>query len=105
MRENDRNNTIQAIKAALKARGLKYSVTGGRGTAWGWITVDLMPAVFKTAAEEEIKAAYRKLAVDLKLTNNGYTSESIPAGGDYYTEYIQRAKGETPTTTGTPYWD
>lgn len=32
---NDRNNAIAQIKAAFKARGLRYSVTGGRGTSWG----------------------------------------------------------------------
>lgn len=41
----DRNEAIRRIKAALKSRsGKSWSVTGGRGTAWGWIKIDTMPA-------------------------------------------------------------
>lgn len=43
--EQGRDATIAAIKAALKRRSRKsWSVTGGRGTAWGWITIDAPPA-------------------------------------------------------------
>lgn len=36
----DRNETIARIRAALKRRsGRPWSVTGGRGTARGWITL------------------------------------------------------------------
>lgn len=36
----DRNETITAIRTALKNRsGKQWSVTGGRGTAWGWISI------------------------------------------------------------------
>ena len=36
----DRNEVIKRIKAALKRKtGKTWSVTGGRGTGWGWITV------------------------------------------------------------------
>lgn len=36
----NRDNVIRTIRAALKRRSLrKWSVTGGRGTAWGWITI------------------------------------------------------------------
>jgi hypothetical protein len=42
---NDRDEAIQRIKAALKRRsGKVWSVRGGSGTAWGWITVDAPPA-------------------------------------------------------------
>lgn len=41
----DRNETIKAIKTALqKCSGKTWSVTGGRGTAWGWLTIDAPPA-------------------------------------------------------------
>jgi hypothetical protein len=44
-RAHDRDATIQAIRKALKARsGKVWSVTGGRGTAWGWIRIDAPPA-------------------------------------------------------------
>ena len=40
----NRNETIQQIRNALKTRsGKPWSVTGGRGTAWGWITVSSPP--------------------------------------------------------------
>lgn len=40
-----RNETIKEIKSALKQRsGKAWSVTGGRGTAWGWITITAPPA-------------------------------------------------------------
>lgn len=41
----DRNEAIQRIKTALRRRsGKAWSVTGGRGTAWGWINIDAPPA-------------------------------------------------------------
>jgi len=101
---DNRNEVIAKIKAAFKARGLRYSVTGGRGTAWSWITIDLLPAVYKSLNEEERKAAYQKLATDLGK-DKGWTSESIPASSDYYREYIDRANGRTPSVIGVPYWD
>jgi hypothetical protein len=40
----DRNEAIKRIRIALKKRtGKSWSVTGGRGTAWGWITVQAPP--------------------------------------------------------------
>jgi len=36
----DRDDAIKLIREALKKRsGKSWSVTGGRGTAWGWINV------------------------------------------------------------------
>lgn len=41
----ERNEAIAAIRTALKARsGKAWSVTGGRGTAWGWITISVPPS-------------------------------------------------------------
>src|SRR5438552_17215199 len=41
----ERNATIKAIRDALKRRsGKQWSVTGGRGTAWGWIHIEAPPA-------------------------------------------------------------
>lgn len=31
--------------------------------------------------------------------------ESIPAGTDYYLEYVARAEGNPPGVYGVPYWD
>jgi hypothetical protein len=39
-----RDEAIRRIKAALKKRsGRAWSVTGGSGTAWGWITIQVPP--------------------------------------------------------------
>jgi hypothetical protein len=105
--EDNRNEVIAKIKAAFKARGLRYSVTGGRGTAWGWITIDLLPSVHKDLMHLDPvyrERAYLKLGADLGK-EKGYTSESIPASSDYYREYIDRANGRTPSVIGEPYWD
>jgi hypothetical protein len=41
----ERNEAIARIKKALKARsGKTWSVTGNKGTAWGWINIDAPPA-------------------------------------------------------------
>jgi len=43
--DKGRDAIIAAIRNALKTRsGKAWSVTGGRGTAWGWITVESPPA-------------------------------------------------------------
>jgi len=40
----DRDEAIKRIRKALtKKTGKSWSVTGGRGTAWGWITVSAPP--------------------------------------------------------------
>jgi hypothetical protein len=40
----DRNEAIKRIKTALQKRsGKQWSVTGGRGTAWGWVEIDAPP--------------------------------------------------------------
>lgn len=41
----ERNEAIIRIRRALKYRsGKTWSVTGGRGTAWGWIEIHAPPA-------------------------------------------------------------
>ena len=100
-----RNEAIAQIKAAFKARGLRYSVTGGRGTARGWITIDLLPAVKRTTSEAESRSLYYKMGKDLGIKRTCYSSESIPASSDYYQEYIDRANGRPPSVIGQQYWD
>lgn len=99
-----RDEAIMAIRNALKARSAKsWSVTGGRGTAWGWITIQSPPArrdefgCMTDADREELGAL-----LGVHVHSQG---ESIPAGTHYYREYIARAAGLTPTVLGTPYWD
>lgn len=108
--ECSRNDAIKAIRAALRKRHLRYSVTGGRGTAWGWIHIDLMPAEFKAPFSPEHSAAINaKRAVMYRAfgLNPGMESGSISvaASRDYYQEYIDRANGRAPSVIGQPYWD
>ncbi len=122
-----RDETIQIIRQALRRRsGKAWSVTGGRGTAWGWITIDAPPArrtahwVLKTGAPDlpenytevinnapgHITPADRaELAKLLGIENTHCQGVSIPASSAHYREYIARAKGETPTEIAQPYWD
>jgi hypothetical protein len=99
---NDRNDTIATIKANLKARGFSYSVTGGRGTAWGWIHIDLMPKMFKSN-EQIIKA--ERVRMNEAFGLNGASDISVPSSSAYYREYIERSAGKVPSVLGKPYWD
>ena len=124
----DRNETMSAIKRNLQRRsGKAWSVTGGRGTAWGWVTIDAPPArrtghwikregtagnpgdyddVDTGVKGGHMTAADRaELATLLGLEAVHFQGESIPAGFDYYREYVDRAEGRAPTVTGKPYWD
>jgi len=112
-----RDEAIQRIKTALKRRsGKNWSVTGGRGTAWGWIRIDAAPKDRRYEADGVTLAdhafGYPSLAQRQELgTLLGFDrpshcqGESIPSSSAYYTEYIDRAEGRTPSVTGTPYWD
>lgn len=125
---NDRDETIKAIKLALKKRsGKAWSVTGGRGTAWGWITIDCPPALrtFENRVKagslpgqeqyEEVDtgspnghcppALRAELAKLLGLDSVHHQGVSIPSSGDYYREYLQRAQGLPVTKEAKPYWD
>lgn len=109
----DRDLAIKQIRAALKRRsGTTWSVTGGRGTAWGWITIDVPPArrTFdrngNPGGHYGHPSEYVRLAELLGLTRPvHFQGESIPASGDYYREFVARAEGHTPEVRGQPYWD
>jgi hypothetical protein len=131
----NRNETIARIKAALKRRsGKNWSVTGDRGTAWGWLKIDAPPSrrnwirmpsgkmrkdhphlkeymeiplpPDSTCEFGHISPDERKELADLlKLEYVHTDGVSIPASNDYYQEYIDRAEGRTPSVIGEPYWD
>ena len=124
----DRNSTIQYIKTALRRRSHKqWSVTGGRGTAYGWITIDAPPKrqTWSFHGEGTISEG-NLIEVNDKQPGCGHIGPaereelkgllglpdpvhfqgiSIPAGNDYYQEYIDRSSGQVPSVIGTPYWD
>lgn len=126
----DRDEAIKLIRAALKRRsGKDWSVTGGRGTAWGWIQIDAPPrratwgCRLKAGAVTDRPEDYEEydtgepghsmspadraeLGALLGLDGPAHSQgESIPAGSDYRTEYVDRAEGRTPSKIGKPYWD
>ena len=103
---SDRDVAIERIRKALRQRsGKAWSVTGGRGTAWGWITITAPPARrvefgYMTDADRAELGAL--LGLDHPAHPQG---EQVAASTAYRTEYIDRAEGRTPSAIGQPYWD
>lgn len=103
--EVDRNVAIKRIRDALKKRsGKAWSVTGGTGTAWGWITISAPPRrrVNDLMTDEDREELGRLLSMDCAAHCQGV---SIAAGNDYRREYVARAEGRLPNFYGKPYWD
>lgn len=102
----DRNETIAQIKAALKRRsGKAWSVTGGRGTAYGWITIHVAPKSrneYGYMSDADRAELAQLLGYDRPVHMQGV---DIPASSAYYQEFIDRANGRAPSVTGKPYWD
>jgi hypothetical protein len=97
----DRNEAIQRIRTGLRQRsGKSWTVRGGRGTAWGWIDIDVPPA--REASRETELPELAKLMNLPKIHQQGL---QIPASNAYYQEAVDRAEGREPTVFGTPYWD
>ena len=132
----ERDAVIDEIKRALKARsGKPWSVTGGRGTAWGWIAIDAPPArrtaryLPRAGTSGNSPDDYEKTRTDTGKPGGSLTEAdglelarllgwpdgdgvgvhcqgvSIPAGHEYWQEYIDRANGRKPSRVGVPYWD
>lgn len=124
-----RDETIKRIRAALKRRsGKSWSVTGGRGTGYGWIHVQSPPKRRTGAHVQREGAAFGEyehvdtgvpqqfglmtpqdcaelgelLGLDRPVHCQGH---GIAASSDYRREYIDRAEGRIPSTHGTQYWD
>jgi hypothetical protein len=127
-----RDETIKAIRVALKRRtGRAWSVTGGKGTGWGWIHVtapprrrtgvhvkregqkdryghDLyelvdsgVPQEFGYMTPDDVETL--RVALDLERVH--YQGVSIAASSDHYAEYVARAEGLKPAAHGVQYWD
>jgi hypothetical protein len=102
-----RDVAIARIKAALKRRsGRSWSVTGGTGTAWGWIRIKSMPKAcgrFGEMSAADITELATLLGVSENLVNGGF---SVPASSDHRKQAI--ALATTGTTLGLKaeqYWD
>jgi hypothetical protein len=132
----ERDDAIKAIRTALKKRtGRTWSVTGGKGTAWGWIEISSPPrrrtgtnirnpnydaSIGRTTSNPEYllidgrEPGYLMTPEDIKILAEalgldeakvGQQSVSIPASSEYREEYVARAEGRTLRVHGTPYWD
>lgn len=99
----ERNDAIAAIKAALKARsGKTWSVVGGRGTAWGWITITAPPkrcTEFGSMTADDAAELGKLFATDAH-----HQGISVPASMAHRREYVARARGEAADVVA-PYWD
>lgn len=101
----DRNDTIKEIRRALKARsGKTWSVTGGRGTSWGWITITAPPKR-RDRYDSMTPEDAAELTALLGLDFTSRQSVLVPASTDFRREYVQRACGLPVTQPATPYWD
>jgi hypothetical protein len=103
----DRNATIKLLRAVLKTRsGKAWSVTGDRGTAWGWITIKSPPAraadKWGSMTPEEATELGKLLGTDRPVHHQGQT---IPAAADFRHGIIQAALGRPVTVHGQQYWD
>lgn len=110
----DRDEVIKRIRSALRRRtGLAWSVSGGRGTAWGWITITAPPRrrvdskgqVGGPGAYYLSEVDRRTLDFALKLGSVHIQGVRIAASREYRQEYVDRAEGRSPSVFGTPYWD
>ena len=101
----DRKEALTRIKRGLESRsGKRWSVKGGRGTAWGWLTVSAMPAALDEFGDLR-QTDRAELATLLDLPMVHHQGVSIPASSDFWREYVDRAEGTTPTVRGEKYWD
>lgn len=115
----DRNGAIKRIRSALKRRsGRDWSVTGGRGTAWGWIRISAPPRRLTDDWEGGPRSAdgdyFGYMTLEDRetlgnLLNLGKEAHpqgvSIPASSGHRWEYIDRAEGREPQEFGVQYWD
>jgi hypothetical protein len=130
----DRNDAIQLIREALKRRsGKTWSVTGGRGTGWGWIRIQAPPARRVGHKQNPEYGDINVVRTDIPMyvddpdsEYRSYTSEqecrelaelfgldrpvhcqglSIPAASDYRRWYVAAALGKEPIGNPQQYWD
>lgn len=103
----DRASVILRIRLGLQTRsGKAWSVTGGRGTGYGWITVSSPPArrirPFDKISEADRRELTELLGLAEPVHHQGY---AIPDSYDYYRAAIDRAEGRVPRVIAEPYWD
>lgn len=97
---------IAIIRQALRQRsGKSWSVSTGRGTDYGWITILSKPSRRVECNHLSVFDRFelsQLLGFDQTVSRQGVF---IPASDDYYNEYISRAKGMYLVKRAEPYWD
>jgi hypothetical protein len=95
----------KSIASALRRRsGKPWSVTRGRGTSSGWITIQSPPAR-RTDYGYMTGADRAELARLLGVPDVHEQGVSVPASAEYRLEFLQRARTGRATVHGIPYWD
>lgn len=103
----ERGDVIKLLKRFLRERsGKDWSVSGSRGTAYGWITIrapksrsiDAWGSLTNTD-RQELGAL---LGMDRPVHHQG---QSIAAGRDYYRYYLDQAAGIPSEENPQQYWD
>jgi hypothetical protein len=127
----DRGEVIRAIRTALKRRsGKTWSVTGGRGTAWGWLRIDAPKArrtgkfvkvgtddfgndtfalidtgearEFGYMTPDDQRELTELLGLGQLVHHQGH---QVASSNGHWIEAIARAEGRNPSTYGVQYWD
>lgn len=103
----DRSELILAIRAALGRRsgGMRWAVTGGEGTAWGWLSIGA-PRIERIYDSSGNRGGFgmslerRKLLAQLlglpRVDSHGVR---VPAGDAAWAEAFDRAAGRAPRCT------
>lgn|SRR3990167_9879937 len=133
MDRNEAIKRIKA--ALKRRSGKAWIVTGGRGTTWGWIKINAPPSRrtwghrlnpnrpdWPENYEEYFIGCdsldglnhgsnmppYERAELGRLLGFDGpahIDGENIPAGRDYWTEFVDRAEGRTPSVIGEQHLD
>ena len=89
----NRDEAITRIRKALKNRSAKsWSVTGGRGTDWGWLTIQAPPSRRETACDYMTAEDCRELG-ELLGHHDATSRQGEDVSPDEYVEYVRRAEG------------
>lgn len=99
-----RNETIAAIRKALRERsGKAWSVTGGRGTAYGCLSISAPPARSVDYGLSDADRAELSQLLGVDVHRQGH---SVAASNDFYRVAICRARhGHAGPFTAEAYWD
>jgi hypothetical protein len=100
---HDRSAVTKLIKTFLKARtGRTWSVTGGTGTAYGWLHIKAPQARldgYRASMDDKVMLA---LALGLEHPTEDF---SVAASGGHWLAALQRAAGLEVTGSEAQYWD